>query len=86
MPSVYSELRQNTQDRFHEAGIEITSPHYSALRDGNQAAIPADYLPVDYQPPAFNIHPFEGLFSLGRKKKAEHTSIGYAFVPVTGRA
>lgn len=29
--------------RKNEAGIEITSPHYSCLRDGNQAAIPDDY-------------------------------------------
>jgi len=71
MASLYSELHQNIQDRFHKAGIEITSPHYSALRDGNQAAIPMDYLPADYKPPAFKIHPFEGLFSLGRKKKTE---------------
>jgi small-conductance mechanosensitive channel len=30
----YSELHQNIQDRFNEAGVEILSPHYSALRDG----------------------------------------------------
>jgi small-conductance mechanosensitive channel len=71
MSKVYSDLHQNIQDRFHEAGIEITSPHYSALRDGNQAAIPVDYLPTDYKPPAFKIHPFEGLFGIGRRKKAE---------------
>jgi small-conductance mechanosensitive channel len=71
MAVIYSNLHQNIQDKFHEAGIEITSPHYSAIRDGNQAAIPADYLPRNYQPPAFKIHPFEGLFSFGRKKKAD---------------
>lgn len=40
MASVYSELHQNIQDSFNEAGIEIMSPHYSALRDGNQTTIP----------------------------------------------
>ena len=71
MATVYSALHQNIQDRFHEAEIEITSPHYAALRDGNQAAIPTDYLPTNYKPPAFKIHPFEGLFSFGKRKKAE---------------
>jgi small-conductance mechanosensitive channel len=71
MAKVYSDLHQNIQDQLHGAGIEITSPHYSAIRDGNQIAIPADYLPTDYQPPAFKIHPFEGLFGFGRKKKTE---------------
>jgi len=71
MAQIYSDLHQNIQDKFHEAGIEITSPHYSAIRDGNQAAIPANYLPRDYQPPAFKIHPFEGLFSFGKRKKTE---------------
>jgi small-conductance mechanosensitive channel len=71
MAQTYSDLHQNIQDQFHEAGIEITSPHYSAIRDGNRAAMPADYLPRDYQPPPFKLHPFEGLLSLGRKKKTE---------------
>ena len=26
-------------DAFHTAGVEITSPHYRAVRDGNEAAI-----------------------------------------------
>jgi small-conductance mechanosensitive channel len=51
----YSELHKNIQDSFNEAGIEIMSPHYSSLRDGNQTSIPADYLPKDYKAPAFNI-------------------------------
>jgi len=40
---------------FNEAGVEIMSPHYSTLRDGNPTTIPADYLPPDYQPPAHRI-------------------------------
>jgi small-conductance mechanosensitive channel len=55
MAQVYSELYANIQDRFNEAGIEILSPHYSTLRDGNMTTIPADYLPTDYQPPAHRI-------------------------------
>jgi len=71
MAETYSNLHQNIQDRFHGAGIEITSPHYSALRDGNRAAIPSRYLPSDYKAPAFKIHPFENLFSSGKRKKTE---------------
>lgn len=51
--SIYSDLHANIQDKFNEAGVEIMSPHYKALRDGNATTIPADYLPKDYQAPAF---------------------------------
>ncbi|MGK7959811.1 mechanosensitive ion channel family protein [Crocosphaera sp.] len=52
---IYSDLHQNIQDQCNEADIEILSPHYSALRDGNQNTIPANYLPKDYQVPGFKI-------------------------------
>ena len=55
MASVYSALHANIQDHFNEAGVEIMSPHYSTLRDGNMTTIPVDYLPADYQPPAHRI-------------------------------
>jgi len=55
MAAVYSELHQNIQDFCNEAGIEILSPHYGALRDGNPSTIPADYLPKNYQAPPFQI-------------------------------
>lgn len=51
--AIYSALHANIQDKFNEAGVEIMSPHYKALRDGNSTTIPADYLPKDYTPPAF---------------------------------
>ena len=35
MARTYSELHQNIQDEFNEGGVEIMSPHYAALRDGN---------------------------------------------------
>ena len=53
MARTYSELHQNIQDRFNEARVEIMSPHYSTLRDGNQTTIPPDYLPDDYRTPGF---------------------------------
>lgn len=52
-PKIYSELHQNIQDGFNEAGIEIMSPHYSAARDGNQSTIPEENLPKDYTAPYF---------------------------------
>jgi small-conductance mechanosensitive channel len=68
MPEIYSALHQNIQNRFHQAGIEITSPHFSALRDGNRSTIPEDHLPRDYNPPAFRIHPLEKLVDLAKPK------------------
>lgn len=41
---IYSNLHQNIQDVFNAAGIEIMSPHYMAMRDGNEATIPKDDL------------------------------------------
>ena len=55
MAVIYSELHQNIQDCCNEAGIEILSPLYGAMRDGNPSTIPADYLPKDYKAPPFNI-------------------------------
>jgi small-conductance mechanosensitive channel len=65
MPLIYSRLHQNIQDKCNEVGIEIMSPHYSALRDGNQNTIPADYLPDDYITPGFRL---ESISDLSQQK------------------
>lgn len=39
LAQVYSDLHQNIQDKFNEAGIEIMSPHYMAVRDGNETTV-----------------------------------------------
>jgi small-conductance mechanosensitive channel len=57
MAAIYSELHANIQDKFNEAGVEINSPHYQAIRDGNRTTIPASYLPTGYRPPAFRFTP-----------------------------
>ena len=44
LAQIYSDLHHNIQDRFNEAGIEIMSPHYMAMRDGNESTIPKDDL------------------------------------------
>ena len=53
MAQIYSDLHQNIQDYCNEAEIEILSPTFAALRDGNHSTIPEGYLPKDYAPPAF---------------------------------
>ena len=55
MARTYSLLHQNIQDRFNEAGVEIMSPHYGALRDGNQVTIPAEHLAKSYRAPSFRL-------------------------------
>lgn len=54
----YSELHQNIQDKFFEAGMEIMSPHFTSLRDGNMPAIPASYLPSDFITEGFRVKGF----------------------------
>jgi len=60
MLDIYSVLHQNIQDKFNEAGVEINSPHYTSLRDGNDTTIPQSYLSRDYQRPAFEFRRSDG--------------------------
>ncbi|HBH07473.1 MAG TPA: transmembrane ion channel [Flavobacteriales bacterium] len=39
MPRIYSELFKHIQDNFNSADVEILSPHYRAVRDGNESTI-----------------------------------------------
>jgi small-conductance mechanosensitive channel len=55
MQFIYSDLHQNIQDKFNEAGVEICSPHFSALRDGNAITIPEQNRPPGYHAPAFRV-------------------------------
>ena len=52
---IYSDLHGNIQDCFFAAGVEIMSPIYSALRDGNRTQMPKQFLPADYSPRGFRI-------------------------------
>ena len=54
--NIYSDLHRNIQDKFNEAGVEICSPHYSALRDGNAIAIPEQYIKPGYSAPGFRVN------------------------------
>ena len=55
MPRILSELLSNIQDTFNTAGIEIMSPTFYALRDGNTVTIPESQRPAGYQVPSFRI-------------------------------
>lgn len=56
MACTYSDLHQNIQEKFNEGGVEIMSPHYSSLRDGNMTTIPESYLPETYKQPPFRVN------------------------------
>ncbi len=60
MVDTYSALHRNIQDAFNEAGVEIMSPHYAQLRDGNRTAIPDAYLPAEYAPGAMRVESVPG--------------------------
>ncbi|MBI4893992.1 MAG: mechanosensitive ion channel family protein [Acidobacteria bacterium] len=53
----YARLHSNIQDSFNRAGIEIMSPNYFAVRDGNTVTIPEAHRPPGYTPPGFRIEP-----------------------------
>ena len=72
MAKTYSDLHEKIQDKFNEAGVEIMSPHYSSVRDGNQIAIPEDYLPKGYVAPSFHL----GLDNLIGNTKSPQTTTG----------
>jgi small-conductance mechanosensitive channel len=59
MVELSSRLHEAIQDRFHEAGIEIMSPHHTSIRDGNAVAIPSAQLPEGYEPPSFRVERVE---------------------------
>ena len=40
MIDIYAALHAKIQDAFDAAGVEIMSPHFTSLRDGNTIAIP----------------------------------------------
>ena len=55
MVLTYGALHQNIQDCFNEGGVEILSPGYASLRDGNTTTIPASYRDERYMAPPFRV-------------------------------
>jgi small-conductance mechanosensitive channel len=55
MAVIFSNLHANIQDSFNRAGVEIMSPHYKSIRDGNTIAIPEENRPDNYEAPSFRV-------------------------------
>ncbi|MEQ1629848.1 MAG: mechanosensitive ion channel domain-containing protein, partial [Gallionella sp.] len=55
MAVIYSELHKNIQEEFDVAGVEIMSPHYMTLRDGNASTVPSVLGAPGYTTPAFTV-------------------------------
>jgi small-conductance mechanosensitive channel len=55
MVDIYAALHARIQDSFYAAGVEIMSPHYTSLRDGNAVAIPEGQRPSNYHAPVFRV-------------------------------
>lgn len=52
---IYSYLHESIKNELHNAGIEILSPHYKAVRDGNVLTVPPENVPKGYIKPGFKI-------------------------------
>ena len=52
MMDIYAALHARIQDTFYAAGVEIMSPHYTAVRDGHTVAIPEAFRPSELSPGA----------------------------------
>ena len=55
MIDIYAALHARIQDEFYAAGVEIMSPHFTAIRDGNTMAIPEAFRGAGYRAPAFRV-------------------------------
>jgi small-conductance mechanosensitive channel len=54
-PAIYGDLHRNIQEKFNAAGVEIMSPNYHAVRDGNTVTIPEAQRPAGYRAPSFRV-------------------------------
>lgn len=55
MAKIYSDLHQNIQEKFDAEGVEIMSPHYLTLRDGNASTVPSVLGSKGYTAPPFKV-------------------------------
>ena len=52
---IYSHLHESIKNELHNAGIEIVSPHYNAVRDGNMLTVPPENIPKGFVKPGFKV-------------------------------
>ncbi len=55
MAEIYSHLHANIQEQFDKAGVEIMSPHYMTMRDGNASTVPSVLNQPGYVAPAYPV-------------------------------
>ncbi len=55
MADIYSDLHRHIQEEFNRAAVEIMSPTYLAVRDGNTVTTPEAHRSPGYQPPWFRV-------------------------------
>jgi small-conductance mechanosensitive channel len=53
--NIYSRLHAAIQESFNAAGVEIMSPTFLALRDGNTVTTPEAHRPENYEAPSFRV-------------------------------
>ncbi|HET8539182.1 MAG TPA: mechanosensitive ion channel family protein [Anaeromyxobacter sp.] len=59
LPAVLAAVHERIQDQFAAAGVEIMSPHYTALRDGHAIAFPEAFHPPGAEPGRFRVETIE---------------------------
>ncbi len=55
LPAILAALHERIQDQFAAAGVEIMSPHYTALRDGHAIAYPEAFQKPGVEPGRFRV-------------------------------
>lgn len=66
MMQFYSDIHKSILDEFNKAGVEIMSPHYTAMRDGNASTIPGSTPTEPVKDPVTDI--IEKVTQPGKKK------------------
>jgi small-conductance mechanosensitive channel len=69
-PAIYADLHARIQDAFYAAGVEIMSPHYASLRDGNTVAIPEASRPPGYRARGFRVESADARPAVQRDRTA----------------
>ena len=72
MHVIFSRLHENIQEEFNRAGVEILSPTYLSMRDGNAVTIPEAQRPPGYAAPGFRVQ----MGSNGERARSESPVAG----------